>query len=42
MGFSFAHGTQKRQIVAALWRLPPFKSGDNPFAKHTFQYFYCL
>jgi hypothetical protein len=30
MGFSFAHGTQKRRIVAALWRLPPFKSGDNP------------
>jgi hypothetical protein len=25
-----AHGTQKRWIVAALWRLPPFKSGDNP------------
>jgi hypothetical protein len=21
MGFSFAHGTQKRRIVAALWRL---------------------
>jgi hypothetical protein len=37
-GFSFAHGTQKRWIVAALWRLPLFKSGDNPrqvsFAKH--------
>jgi hypothetical protein len=30
MGFSFAHGTQKRWIVAALWRLPPFKLGDNP------------
>jgi hypothetical protein len=30
MGFSFAHGTQKRRIVAALWRLPPFKFGDNP------------
>jgi hypothetical protein len=30
MGFSFAHGTQKRWIVAALWRLPPFKFGDNP------------
>jgi hypothetical protein len=38
MGFSFAHGTQKRWIVAALWRLPLFKFGDNPrqisFAKH--------
>jgi hypothetical protein len=38
MGFSFAHGTQKRWIVANLWRLPPFKFGDNPrqvsFAKH--------
>jgi hypothetical protein len=30
MVFSFAHGTQKRQIVAALWRLPLFKFGDNP------------
>jgi hypothetical protein len=30
MGFPFAHGTQKRRIVAALWRLPPFKFGDNP------------
>jgi hypothetical protein len=29
MGFPFAHGTQKRRIVAALWRLPPFKFGDN-------------
>jgi hypothetical protein len=29
MGFSFAHGTQKRWIVAALWRLPLFKFGDN-------------
>jgi hypothetical protein len=30
MGFSFAHGFQKRWIVAALWQLPPFKFGDNP------------
>jgi hypothetical protein len=30
MGFSFAHGTQKRWIVEALWRLAPFKFGDNP------------
>jgi hypothetical protein len=30
MGFSFAHGTQKRWIMADLWRLPPFKFGDNP------------
>jgi hypothetical protein len=30
MGFSFAHGTQKRWIVAAFWQLPPFKFGDNP------------
>jgi hypothetical protein len=38
MGFPFAHGTQKRWIMAALWRLPPFKFGDNPrqvsFTKH--------
>jgi hypothetical protein len=38
MGFSFAHGTQKRWIMAALWQLPPLKFGDNPrqvsFAKH--------
>jgi hypothetical protein len=38
MGFSFAHGTQKRRIVAALWQLSPFKFGNNPgqvsFAKH--------
>jgi hypothetical protein len=30
MGFSFAHGTKKRRIMAALWRLQLFKSGDNP------------
>jgi hypothetical protein len=30
MGFSFSHGTQKRWIMAALWRLPLFKFGDNP------------
>jgi hypothetical protein len=30
MGLPFAHGTQKRLIVAALWRLSPFKIGDNP------------
>jgi hypothetical protein len=38
MGFPFAHGIQKRQIVAALWRLLPYKFDDNPgqvsFAKH--------
>ncbi len=38
MGFPFAHGTQKILIVAALWRLTPFKFGDNPwqvsFTKH--------
>ncbi len=38
MGFSFAHGTQKRWIVTALWRFLPFKFGDNarqvPFTKH--------
>ncbi len=38
MGFSFAHGTQKRWIVAALWQLLLFKFGDNPrqvsFIKH--------
>jgi hypothetical protein len=28
--FSFAHGTLKRWIVAALWQLSPFKFGDNP------------
>jgi hypothetical protein len=27
---SFAHGTQKKWIVAALWRLLPFEFGDNP------------
>ncbi len=35
---SAAHGSQKRRIVAALWRLLPLKFGDNPeqvaFAKH--------
>jgi hypothetical protein len=38
MGFPFAHGIQKRQTVVALWRLLPFKFGDNPgqvsIAKH--------
>ncbi len=38
MGFSCAHGTQIKWILAALWRLPPFKFGDNPrqvsFTKH--------
>jgi hypothetical protein len=38
MGIPFAHGIQKRWIVAALWRLSPFKFGDNPgkvsLAKH--------
>jgi hypothetical protein len=29
MGILFAHGSQKRWIVAALWRLLPFKFGDN-------------
>ncbi len=29
MSFSFAHGTLKRWIVAALWQLSPFKFGDN-------------
>ncbi len=42
MGFSFAHGTLKRWIVAALWRLPLFKFGDNPrqvsFTKHARPY----
>jgi hypothetical protein len=30
MGLSFAHGTQKRQTLAALWRLSPSQFGDNP------------
>jgi hypothetical protein len=30
MGFSFAHGTPKRWIMAALWRLPPFKLVTTP------------
>ncbi len=30
MGFSFAHATQKRWIIAAFWRLPLFKFVDNP------------
>ncbi len=38
MGLPFAHGTQKRWIVAALQRLPPSQFGDNPrqvsFTKH--------
>jgi hypothetical protein len=38
MGLSFAHGSQKRRILAALWRLSPSHFGDNlgqvPFAKH--------
>ncbi len=38
MGLSFAHGTQKRWIVAALWRLLLPQFGDNPgqvsFVKH--------
>jgi hypothetical protein len=38
MGIPFAHGTQKRWIVAGLVRLSTFKFGDNPgqvsFAKH--------
>jgi hypothetical protein len=38
MGFSFAHGTQKRWIVVALWKFLLFKFGDNPrqvsFTKH--------
>jgi hypothetical protein len=38
MGIPFALGSQKRRIVAALWRLSPFKFGDNPrqvsLAKH--------
>jgi hypothetical protein len=29
MGLPFAHGTQKRWIMAALWRSSPFKFGDN-------------
>jgi hypothetical protein len=39
MGILFAHGSQNRQIEAALWRLSPFKFGDNPgqvsLAKHS-------
>jgi hypothetical protein len=38
MGIPFAHGSQKRWIVEALWRLSLFKFDDNPgqvpFAKH--------
>jgi hypothetical protein len=33
MGIPFAHGSQRRWIVAALWRLSPFKFGDNPISK---------
>jgi hypothetical protein len=42
MSIPFAHGTQKRRIVAALWRSLLFKFGDNPgqvsFAKHAGPY----
>jgi hypothetical protein len=30
MGLSFAHGSLKRRILVALWRLSPSKFGDNP------------
>jgi hypothetical protein len=30
MGLSFAHGPQKRQIMAALWILPSFELDHNP------------
>ncbi len=36
MGFSFAHSTQKRRIVAALWRLPLFKFGETPHIAHKY------
>ncbi len=48
MGVPFAHGTQKRRIMAALWWLLPSQFGDNPgqvsFAKHArpFQRLACL
>jgi hypothetical protein len=29
-GLSFAHGAQKRWILATLWRLLPSQFGDNP------------
>jgi hypothetical protein len=38
LGIPFAHGTQKRWIVVALWQLSLFKFGDNSgqvaLAKH--------
>jgi hypothetical protein len=38
MGLPFAHGAQKRWILATLWRLPLSQFGDNPgqvpLAKH--------
>jgi hypothetical protein len=30
MGLPFAHGTQKRQMVAALWQLPLSQFGTTP------------
>jgi hypothetical protein len=30
MGFSFAHGAQKKGIMVALWGLPPFELDQMP------------